>query len=135
MLVRIRLVRIFIYLFSFLCLYCVDVSFGIPFENGPKISSKNDFQLYKVTLMFSSRNITFKSNHQWKLLDGIPKIIVGETVQLNKYETDRYFLQNFQCKTMLIPRLCKICEHEIVLQECKSKQKQFQVHNSYKTRE
>ena len=80
MLGRIRLVRMFIYLFSVLCLYCVDVSFGIPFENGPKLSSKNDFQLYKVTLMFSSRNITFKSNHQWKLLDGIPKIIVEETV-------------------------------------------------------
>ena len=30
---------------------------------------------------------------------------------------------------------CKICEHYIVLQEGKSKQKQFQVHNSYKTRE
>ena len=27
----------------------------------------------------------------------------------------------------------KISEHEIVLQECKSKQKQFHVHNSYKT--
>ena len=56
-------------------------------------------------------------------------------VQLNKYETDRYFLQNFQCTTMLIHEFCKICDHEIVLQECKSKQKQFQVHNSYKTRE
>ena len=56
-------------------------------------------------------------------------------VQLNKYETDRYFLQNFQCTTMLIHEFCKICDHEIVLQECKSKQKQLQVHNSYKTRE
>ena len=56
-------------------------------------------------------------------------------VQLNEYETDRYFLQNFQCMTLLIHAFCKICEHEIVLQEGKSKQKQFQVHNSYKTRE
>ena len=76
-------VRIFIYLFSIFCLCCVDVAFCTPFENRPKISSKNDFQLYKVTLMFSSRNITFKSNHQWKLLDGIPKIIVEETVILS----------------------------------------------------
>ena len=36
---------------------------------------------------------------------------------------------------MLIHAFCKICEHEIVLQEGKSKQKQFQVHNFYKTRE
>ena len=34
---------------------------------------------------------------------------------------------------MLIHEFCKICEHEIVLQEGKSKQKQFQVHKSYKT--
>ena len=58
-------------------------------------------------------------------------------VQLNEYETDQYFLQTFQCTTLLIHAFCKICEHEIVLQEGKSKQKQFQVqvHNSYKTRE
>jgi hypothetical protein len=55
-------------------------------------------------------------------------------VQLNKYETDQYFLQNFQCTTMLIHEFCKICDREIVLQECKSKQKQLQVPNSYKTR-
>ena len=52
--------------------------------------------------------------------------------QLNEHETDRYFLQNFQCMTLLIDAFCKIFEHEIVLQECKSKRKQFQVHNSYK---
>ena len=34
---------------------------------------------------------------------------------------------------MLIHTFCKICEHQIVLQEWKSKQKQFQVHNSHKT--
>ena len=56
-------------------------------------------------------------------------------LQLYEYETDRYILQNFQCTTLLIHEFCKICEHEIVLQESKSKQKQFQVHNSYKTRE
>ena len=53
--------------------------------------------------------------------------------QLNEHETDRYFLQNFQCMTLLIDAFCKIFEHEIVLQECKSKRKQFQVHNSCKT--
>ena len=71
-------------MFSILCLCCLDVAYCTPFENRPKISSKNDFQLYKVTLMFSSRNITFKSNQQWKLLDGIPKILVEETVIVPK---------------------------------------------------
>ena len=53
-------------------------------------------------------------------------------VQLNKYETDPCFLKNLQCGTILIHVFCKNCEPEIVLQECKSKQKQFQIHNSYK---
>ena len=56
-------------------------------------------------------------------------------VQLNEYETDRYFLQNFHCMTMVIHAFCKIYEHEIVLQDWKSKQKQFQVHNFNKSRE
>ena len=38
-------------------------------------------------------------------------------IQLNKCETDPYFLQKFQCKTMVISAFCKICElnteHEI----------------------
>ena len=32
---------------------------------------------------------------------------------------------------MLIHAFCKICEHEIVLQECKSRQKQFQVYTKH----
>ena len=28
------------------------------------------------------------------------------------YETDRYFLQNFQCTTLLIYAFCKMCEHK-----------------------
>ena len=51
---------------------------------------------------------------------------------LDETETDWYFLQNFQRIAMLIHAFCKICEYEIVLQEGKSKQKLFQVHNSYK---
>ena len=78
-------VRIIIYLFSILCLYCAGVAFCTPFENGPKISSENYFQLYKVILMFSSKNITFKSNCQWKLLDGIPKIIVEAEQEKNMF--------------------------------------------------
>ena len=31
-------------------------------------------------------------------------------IQLNKFETDPYFLQNFQCTTMFISAFCKICE-------------------------
>ena len=37
--------------------------------------------------------------------------------------------------TMVIHAFCKICEHEIVLQDWKSKQKQFHGLKSYKTRE
>ena len=44
---------------------------------------------------------------------------------LNENETDRYFFQDFLCITLLIHMFCKICEHDIFLQEGKSKQKQF----------
>ena len=63
-------------------------------------------------------------------------------VQLNKCETDPYFLQNFQCKTMFISAFWKICElkseHEIVCFDSQGDISQvfFQVHklvrNSYK---
>ena len=33
-----------------------------------------------------------------------------DIVQLNKCETDPYFLQTFQCRTMFISAFCKICE-------------------------
>ena len=43
-------------------------------------------------------------------------------LQLNKCETDPYFLQNFQCTTMFISAFCKICElnteREIVFVFC-----------------
>ena len=38
--------------------------------------------------------------------------------ELNEYETDPYFLQNFKSNTtvcLIIPVLCKSCEPEIVL--------------------
>ena len=38
-------------------------------------------------------------------------------------QIDTYFLKKFQCATILIHVFCKNCEHEIVLQECKSKPK------------
>ena len=44
------------------------------------------------------------------------------------------FSSKFPFQDNVMP-FCKICEHEIVLQECKLKQKQFQVHNSYKSHE
>ena len=40
------------------------------------------------------------------------------TVQLNEYETDPYFLQNFQSNTtvcLIIHVFCKSCEPDIVL--------------------
>ena len=51
-------------------------------------------------------------------------------IQINKHKTAQYFLQIFQCSTMLIYTFCKICErkckHEIVF-VTKIKTKQFQV--------
>ena len=38
------------------------------------------------------------------------RIIYLRVLQLNKCETDPYFLQNFQCTTMFISPFCKICE-------------------------
>ena len=44
--------------------------------------------------------------------------ILSSSLQLNKCETDPYFLQNFRCTTIFISAFCKICdlntEREIV---------------------
>ena len=61
---------------------------------------------------------TFMIGYLWHLR--LPEV---KLVQKNEYETDQYFLQNVQCMILLILEFCKICEHEIVLQEGKSKQK------------
>ena len=37
----------------------------------------------------------------------------SKRVQLNKYETDKFFPQNFQSTTMLIHAFCQICDHKI----------------------
>ena len=55
---------------------------------------------YKRHSYFRTDNLRDKVTSIWSL------------IQLNKYETDLYFLQNFQCKT--IHAFCKICKHEIV---------------------
>ena len=45
--------------------------------------------------------------------------ILSSSLQLNKYETDPHFLQNFQCTTIFISAFCKIydlnTEREFVL--------------------
>ena len=47
---------------------------------------------------------------------------IYDLVQLNGYETDGYFLQNFKSKTMLIYVFCKIREGEIVFYyKCQNK--------------
>ena len=59
-------------------------------------------------------------------------------VQLNKYETDPNFLQFFQSSTkvrLIIHVFCKSCEPEVVFVLICTLAEQFQVHNSYKTRE
>ena len=61
------------------------------------------------------------------------------TLQLNKCETDPYFLQNFQCTTMFISAFCKICElnteREIVFVLICPLAEQFHVHRSYQMHE
>jgi hypothetical protein len=48
--------------------------------------------------------------------------LLCKVIQLNKCETDPYFLQNFHCTTMFISAFCKICElntkREIVFVFC-----------------
>ena len=48
--------------------------------------------------------------------------VIRKSLQLKKFETNPYFLQNFQCTTMFISAFCKICElnteREIVFVFC-----------------
>ena len=71
--------------------------------------------VFKFSFQFASQMINTTLDSVWKFLK----------VQLNENETDRYFFQDFLCITLLIHMFCKICEHDIFLQEGKSKQKQF----------
>ena len=59
-------------------------------------------------------------------------------LQLNKYETDIYFLQRLQSNTtdcLIIHVFCKSSEHEIVFVLICTLEEQFHVRKSYKTRE
>ena len=59
-------------------------------------------------------------------------------VQLNKYETDPYFLYFLQSNTtvcLIIHVFCKSCEPEIVFVLICTLAEQFQIRKSYKTRE
>ena len=49
--------------------------------------------------------------------------------------TANKFSSKFSMHKMLIHSFCKNCQHELVLKEYKSKQKQFHIHNSYKPRD
>jgi hypothetical protein len=63
---------------------------------------KNSWEGYKISFTLSKKRMNFKE--------------IG--VQLNEYETDPYFLQNFQSNTtvcFIIHVFCKSCEPEIVL--------------------
>ena len=56
-------------------------------------------------------------------------------VQLNNCETGPYFLQNFQCVTMLIHPFCKIWGHEIFRKSANQNKNNFMFANLTKTRE
>ena len=59
-------------------------------------------------------------------------------IQLNKYETDPYFLQLFQSNTtvcLIIHVFCKSCEYETVFVLICNPAEQFHVRKSYKTHE
>ena len=65
-------------------------------------------------------------------------IITCFCLQLNKYETDPYFLPLFQSNTtvhLIINLFYKSCEHEIVFVLICTLAKLFHVRKSYKTRE
>ena len=61
---------------------------------------------------------------------------LNSIVQLIEYDTDPFYLQIFQFRTMLIHAFCKICEHEIVyflfleqFQVCNSNKNNFMFAN------
>ena len=61
--------------------------------------------------------------HNFILIRSCPVGTEKFVLQLNKCETDPYFLQNFQCTTMFISVFCKscepmLCEPEIVQKFC-----------------
>ena len=60
------------------------------------------------------------------------------SVQLNEYKTDSIFPQFFQSSTtvcLIIHMFCNSCESEIVFVLICSLAEEFQVNNSFKTRE
>ena len=59
----------------------------------------------------------WKVEHQWFRTLKIKLKILSEIyppLQLNKWQTDPYFFQNFQCNTMLIHAFCKTSDQKIV---------------------
>ena len=84
---------------------------------------KEEFETCAVQMISNSENMkiiidsTPKQGWFVRTASCSPKVTIR--VQLNKCETDPYFLQNFQCTTMFISTFCKICElnteREIIL--------------------
>ena len=60
------------------------------------------FTKYASVVDNMSNRIQMRKNLFWNL----------QKLQLNEYEADRYFLQNFQWSIVLIYLFCKICETE-----------------------
>ena len=89
---------------------------GIMYKVARQLATLARFPFFEVSQYFA-----IELKHIMKRPNTSTSPRTNILLQLNKYETDRYFLQNFQCATMLIHEFCKICDHEIVLQECKSK--------------
>ena len=84
----------------------------------------NDFELLNLSL-FATQGV-------------VHKLRLQAEVQLNKDETDPYFIQLFQGNTtvcLIIHVFCKSCEPEIVFVLIFTIPEQFHVHKSYKTRE
>ena len=75
----------------------------IPMAQPKQIISKITFKVFYIKGGVFSNLVSYIRKlftFGWK----------DEVVQLNKCETDPYFLQNFQCTTMFISMFCKSCE-------------------------
>ena len=77
------------------------------------MSTNEDFDSYRDELMSMGAKIGLVTNTREamnikELSTTKGEYLEASTLQLNEYETDRYFLQNFQCTTLLIHVFCKI---------------------------
>ena len=88
---------------------------GPPCEQGnTKFNTKILRQALEILYQYKFQVETCRSACLFfKFTSTSPPSVIAQSrlaVQLNKFETGPYFLQDFQCRTMFISTYCKICE-------------------------